>query len=408
MQRVTFSPSHLRVAIACLVLAGLAACSGGTAGTKDGEGKAAFSKKGGGAAPVRTVMIGTRTVPVEITAVGAVEPYATVAVRSQVAGTLTAVHFQEGQFVKQGELLFEIDARPYEEAIREADANLARSKATLGQAQANLERARTTVDLSNTQKARIEKLVSEGVFSREQLDNAVSDAKAKAADVEADRANVESARAAVGASEAALSRAKLDLTYTKIAAPMSGRTGNLSVKQGNLVRGTDAELVSILQLQPIYVTFAIPETQLPEERRRMQASKLQVTANIQGTVQDSAQGSVTFLDNAVDPTTGTIRLKGTFTNGDAKLWPGQFVNVQLRLSEMRDATVVPTAAVMNGQDGEYVFVVKQDQTVEQRPVAIALRGSGFAAISSGVAPGERVVVDGQVRLVPGSKVRVIS
>jgi multidrug efflux system membrane fusion protein len=166
--------------------------------------------------------------------------------------------------------------------------------------------------------------------------------------------------------------------------------------------------VSILQIQPIYVTFAVPQDQLPEIRRRMQSANLQVAASLQGVMPETVLGTVTFLDNAVDPTTGTIRLKGTFPNANSKLWPGQFVNVKLRLTQLGNATVVPPAALMTGQQGEYVYVVKPDQTVEQRPVAVVLRGDGFIAVTGGLAAGDRVVVDGQVRLVPGSKVRVMS
>jgi membrane fusion protein, multidrug efflux system len=391
----------------------LFACGGASSGSEAAKGgaKGAFGKKGGfGAqppAPVRIAAATTRSVPVEVTSIGAVEPYATVAVRSQVAGILDAVHFSEGQFVQKGAPLFDIDPRPFEEAIREAEANLNRAKAAQAQAEANWERSRTTVDLANTQKGRIEKLVAEGVFSREQLDNITSDVRSKAAAVDAERASVDSAKANVGSVEAALSRAKLNLTYTKIAAPMSGRTGNLVVKQGNLVRGTEAELVSILQLQPIYVTFSVPESQLPEVRSRMQKSQLQVTATLQGLDQAAVAGRVTFLDNAVDPNSGTIKLKGTFGNANSKLWPGQFVNVKLRLSQLTNATVLPPSALMTGQQGEFVFVVKGD-SVEQRPVTVVLRGDGFVAISSGVVPGENVVIDGQVRLIPGSKVKVIS
>jgi membrane fusion protein, multidrug efflux system len=394
------------VALAAL----LAACSSGGAGG-DKAGKGAFGKKGGafaqGPAPVKVAAVTVRTVPVEVAGVGNVEPYTTIAIRSQVAGILDAVHFSEGEFVRKGDPLFDIDPRPYEEAIREAEANLNRTKAAFNQAEANLERSRTVVELASTQKGRIERLVNEGVFSKEQLDNVSSDVRSKQAAVEAERANVESARASVGAAEAALSRGKLNLTYTKIAAPISGRTGNLAVKQGNLVRGTEAELVSIHQIQPIYVTFSVPEAQLPEVRRRMQRATLQVTATLQGLEQDAVVGQVTFLDNAVDPATGTIRLKGTFGNTNSKLWPGQFVNVRLRLAQLVNATLVPPSALMTGQAGEYVFVVKNG-TVEQRPVTVALRGDGFVAISQGVAAGERVVIDGQVRLVPGSKVKVMS
>ena len=405
-----FSTKRSWLALAVTVLS-LFAC-GSADNAQKGGGKGGSGKKGGPGgqppAPVKVAAVSTRSVPVEISAVGAVEPYATVAVRSQVAGNLDAVHFKEGEFVRQGDPLFDIDSRPYLEAIQEAEANLNRSKAVLTQSEAALEAAKTSVDLSGTQKGRIEKLVAEGVFAREQLDTANSDYRSKTSAVDGARANIDSAKASVGASESALSRAKLNLTYTKIAAPMSGRTGNLAVKQGNLVQSAATELVSILQIQPIYVTFSVPQDQLPEIRKRMRGSQLQVAASLQGADKDTVQGRVTFLDNAVEAGTGTIRMKGTFGNANSKLWPGQFVNVKLRLSQLRDATIIPAAALMTGQAGEFVFVVKGDQTVEQRPVTVSLRGDGFIALSGGVKPGEMVVIDGQVRLIPGSKVKVIS
>ena len=394
--------------ILALSIASLVVGCSNSGGAQKSEG----GKKGGPggqlAAPVKIAAVTSRTVPVEVTSVGAVEPYATIGVRSQIVGNLDRVYFKEGDFVRQGDPLFDIDPRPYEEAIREAEANLNKSKAALAQANASLESAKTAVELSNTQKGRTESLVSQGIFAREQLDTVTSDFRTKTAAVEGEKANIESAKATVGASEAALSRAKLNLTYTKIFAPLSGRTGNLAAKQGNLVQGSATELVSILQIQPIYVTFSVPQGQLPEIRKRMQGSKLNVAASLQGENTDTVDGQVTFLDNSVDPGTGTIRMKGTFANTTSKLWPGQFVNVKLRVSELRNATILPPAALMTGQAGEFVFVVKADQTVEQRPVTIAMRGSDFVAVSGGVTPGENVVIDGQVRLVPGSKVKVVS
>lgn len=357
------------------------------------------------AMPVKIATVETRTLPVEVKAVGRVEPYSTITVKSQVTGVLDKAHFEEGDFVKEGDLLFEIDPRPYEEALRQAEANLLKDRALLQQAQANVERDKAAADFSATQAARIRKLAAEGIFAGEQLDQAEADLKSKNSSTRADEATVESVRAAVRADEVTISNAKLNLSYCRIQAPMSGRTGNLMLKRGNLIKATDVELVSIHQIRPIYVTFAVPEVQLPEIRRRMQGSKLQVTAMIQDVRPDSVDGTVTFLDNAVEPTTGTIRLKGTFENTNDKLWPGQFVEVRLRLSEIPNVAVIPPSALQTGQKGDYVYVVKSDDTVEQRSVKISLRGDQFLAVAQGLQPGEKVVTDGQVRLAPGSKVK---
>ena len=355
--------------------------------------------------PVKIATVETRTLPIEIKAVGRVEPYSTITIKSQITGVLQRVHFEEGQFVKQGDVLFEIDPRPYEEAIHQVEASMYRDRALLQQAQANLERDKAAAEFSGTQAARIRKLTDAGVFAHEQLDQAEADLKSKNSVIRADEASIESARAALRADEASLSNAQLNLSYCKIEAPVSGRTGNLALKLGNLIKATDVELVSILQIRPIYVTFAVPEGQLPEIRRHMQASKLRVTALIQDVTPDSAVGDVTFLDNAVDPSTGMIRLKGTFDNTTEKLWPGQFVEVRLRLSEVLNAPVVPPGAIQTGQKGEFVYVVKADDTVEQRSVTISVRNEQFVAVRQGLQPGERVVTDGQIRLAPGSKVK---
>ncbi len=384
-------------------IAGVAALLGTLGCSRRAVTEAATEKP---ALPVKIATVETRTVPVEVKAVGRVEPYATVTVKSQVTGALDKVHFQEGDFVKEGDLLFEIDPRPYEEALRQAEANLLKERALLQQAEANVQRDKAAADFSATQAIRIRKLAEEGVFAREQLDQAEADLKAKNSTIRADEATAESVRAAVRADEATISNARLNLSYCRIQAQMSGRTGNLMLKRGNLIKATDVELVSIHQIRPIYVTFAVPEVQLPEIRRRMQASKLLVTAMIQDVRPDSAEGTVTFLDNAVDPTTGTIRLKGTFENTNDKLWPGQFVEVRLRLREIPNAAVIPPAALQIGQRGDYVYVVKSDDTVEQRSVKISLRGDQFLAVAQGLQPGEKVVTDGQVRLAPGSKVKV--
>jgi multidrug efflux system membrane fusion protein len=356
--------------------------------------------------PVKVAKVETRSVPIEIKAVGSVEAYSTISIKSRVTGALDKVYFKEGDSVKDGDPLFDIDPRPYEEAIKQAEANLLRDTALLRQAEANLDRDTAAAEFTGTQAARVRKLTDQGIYSREQLDQAEADVKSKNGVLRADRATIESARGAVRADEAAISNAKLNLTYCHILSPVSGRTGAVLLKRGNLIKADDAELVAIHEIDPIYVTFSVTESRLAEIRRRMNGSKLHVAALIEDVRPESVDGVVTFLDNSVDPSTGAIRLKATFNNSAGKLWPGQFVNVLVRLGDLPNATIIPPQAVLISQNGEYVFVLKSDNSVEQRPISISLRSEKFIAVGKGVEPGETVVTDGQVRLMPGSKVKV--
>jgi multidrug efflux system membrane fusion protein len=356
--------------------------------------------------PVKVAKAETRSVPVEIKAVGSVEAYSTISIKSRVTGALDKVHFKEGDSVKEGDPLFDIDPRPYEEAIKQAEANMLRDTALLRQSEANLDRDTAAAEFTGSQAARIRKLTDQGIYSREQLDQAEADVKSKNGVLRADRATIESARGAVRADEAAVSNAKLNLTYTHISSPVSGRTGAVLLKRGNLIKADDIELVAIHEIDPIYVTFSVTESHLAEIRRRMTSSKLHVAALIEDIHPESVDGIVTFLDNSVDASTGAIRLKATFNNSAGKLWPGQFVNVLVRLGELPNATIIPPQAVLISQNGEYVFVMKPDNSVEQRPISVSLRTEKFVAVIKGVEPGEMVVTDGQVRLMPGSKVKV--
>jgi multidrug efflux system membrane fusion protein len=281
-----------------------------------------------------------------------------------------------------------------------------RDTALLRQAEANVERDQAAADFSAAQAARIRKLTDQGIYSREQLDQAEADMKAKNGVLRADRAVIESARGAVRADEAAMSNARLNLSYCHITSAVSGRTGAVLLNRGNLIKADDAQLVAIHEINPIYVTFSVSEAHLAEIRRQMKSSKLRVTALIEDVRPDSVTGEVTFLDNSVDPATGAIRLKGTFDNAAGKLWPGQFVNVLVKLSDLPNSAVIPPEAVLVGQTGEYVFVVNPDGRVEQRPITVSLRAPKFVAVEKGIAAGESVVTDGQVRLMPGSKVKV--
>jgi multidrug efflux system membrane fusion protein len=328
--------------------------------------------------PVRVARVTLKTVPVELRAIGTVEALSTVSIKSKVAGELTAVHFREGQDVRKGDLLFEIDRQPFEVALRQAEAALARDQARLANARA--------------QAARYAKLFEEGVASREQADQT--------------RTDLESLDATVRADQAAVEKAKLDLSYCSIASPVDGRTGSLLVNEGNLVKASDdPPLVILNQLTPIYVSFAVPEQYLAEIKRFLAAGRLPISVNITED-QPSESGQLTFVDNAVDSATGTIRLKGTFANPARHLWPGQFVNVVLRLSEQANAVVVPSEALQTGQSGQFVYVVNDENVVESRPVFTGRSVQGVTVVEKGLAPGELVVTDGQLRLVPGAKIQI--
>jgi multidrug efflux system membrane fusion protein len=326
------------------------------------------------AVPVVVAPAVQKTVPLELRAIGNVQAYNTVQVKTRVPGELTGVLFKEGEDVKQGQLLFTLDSRPYEADLQRLQANLARDQAEAANARA--------------QATRYAKLMEEGVVAREQYDQYRTQAEAMEAAVQADKSAVENARVQLG--------------YTKIFAPLSGRTGSLLVHRGNIVKENDKDsvLVTINQVTPIYAEFAVPERYLPKVKAQTSAGKLKVQAVAPGETAPE-EGLLTFVDNAVDQTTGTIRMKGTFPNPSRRLWPGQFVDVVLRLGERPNAVVVPTQAVQTGQQGQFVFVIKSDMKVEQRPVKAGEAVGGETIIEEGLQPGERVVTDGQLRLVPG-------
>jgi multidrug efflux system membrane fusion protein len=382
--------------------------SGGNAAAAPGgaPGKGGGRRGGGGDVPVLVAKAAQKDVPVEVQVIGNVEAYSTISVKAQVNGQLTNVYFREGDFVKKGDKLFSIDARPFEAAVNQAMANAARDEAALGQAQANLARDTAQSRYSEAQAARFAELFKSGIISRDQSEQLRANADAVAQAVAADRASIESAKAAIGASRAAVENARVQLSYTTIYSPINGRTGNLTVKQGNVVTANNMELVTINEVEPIYVTFAVPEAQLPAIKTFMARGKLAVRARAQDDQSDEEVGLLTFVDNTVDMTTGTIKLKGTFENKDHKLWPGEFVRVTLRLTTRANAVVVPNEAVQAGQNGSFVYVVKQDRTVESRPVTTGARVDQDMVIDAGLQPGETVVTEGQLRLAPGSRVAV--
>jgi multidrug efflux system membrane fusion protein len=363
----------------------------------------------GAPAPAVPVTVGDvveKTVPIQLTAVGNAQAYTSVGIKSQVAGQIVQVHFKEGQEVRKGDLLFTIDPRPFEAALRQAEAALLQRQAEVQQSLANLERDLAQLENTRAQEARYRELLARELIAREQYDQLRTNFAAMEATVQADRAAVENARASARAAQALMDNSRLQLAYTAIHAPIEGRTGNVMVQLGNVVKGNDDNpIVVINQVHPIYVSFAVPEQYLADIKRYRAVGLLTVEARPPHQTQTLATGELTFINNAVDQTTAMIQLKATFANADNALWPGQFLDVVLTLTS-RSAIVVPSQAIQAGQQGPFVFVVKPDQTVESRPVVPGTRLGAETIIEQGLRPGERVVTDGQIRLVPGAKVEI--
>ncbi|MEW6689386.1 MAG: efflux RND transporter periplasmic adaptor subunit [Pseudomonadota bacterium] len=341
---------------------------------KDGKAREKKGKGGPPAVLVQVARVAEQDVPVRLRAIGNVEAYATVAVRSRVDGQVVAVNFREGQAVAKGALLFRIDSRPFEAALKQAEANALRDRAARDQAR--------------SQAKRYEELLAKNFVSKEAYAQI--------------RTNAETAEAAVKASEAALESARLNLEYCTIRAPLEGVAGRVLLQAGNMVRANDANpLVVLNQVRPVYVNFAVPEQNLPEIRKHMAAAPLTVEV-----LEPAAAGKLVFVDNAVDPSTGTIRLKAEFANAAAALWPGQFVTVSVRLAEDPAALVIPAQAVQTGPEGQYVYVVGEDMVAQVRRVEVARTEGEQAVVAKGLAKGEQVVTRGQLRLGPRSRVQV--
>lgn len=330
------------------------------------------------AVPVTVGKVSQKTIPVEVRVIGNGEAYSTVQVKSQVEGQVERVYFQEGQDVKKGDLLFTIDRRPFEATLQQTQANVARDVAQEKNAEAQAERN--------------EQLFKEGIISKDQYDQF--------------RTNADALKAAVRADQAAVENAKIQLGYCSVYSPIDGRTGALMVHPGNVVKANDTALVVVNQISPLYVDFSVPEQYLAEIKRFMLTGRLKVQATAPSDLQHPVNGFVSFVNNTVDTTTGTILLKGTFDNPEKRLWPGQFVNVVLTLTSRSNAVVAPSQAVQTGQQGHYAFVVKSDHSVEMRPVVPGLTVGGDTVIEKGLQPGETLVTDGQLMLYPGARVEV--
>ena len=378
--------------------------SGQVSATGPGGGRGG-KKGGGGDVPVTVATATEKTVPVEIQVIGNVEAYSTISVKAQVGGELTNVYFHEGDYVKKRDALFTIDPRPFQASLNQALATVAKDEASLGQARANLARDSANLRYQESQATRYQELFKGGIISKDQSEQLTATADATTQAVAADKAAIESAQAELAASKAAVDASRIQLSYTSIPSPIDGRTGNLTIKQGNVV-APNLELITITQVEPIYVTFSVPEAQLSDIKRYMAQRKLPVRARLQDEEGTEETGVLTFVDNAVDTTTGTIKLKGTFENHDRKLWPGQFVRVTLRLSTRPNAIVVPNQAIQTGQNGTFVWVVKPNRSVEVRNVTASLRVDQDMVVDQGLEAGKTVVTEGQLRLAPDSRVVV--
>jgi multidrug efflux system membrane fusion protein len=337
--------------------------------------------KGPSAIPVSVAPVLQEVVPFRLLAIGNVEAFSTVSVKARVDGQIVEVGFKEGEEVAHGHVLFRIDPRPYEAALRQAEANFLRDTAQKKQAR--------------SQESRYQELLAKNFVSKEAYAQI--------------RTNADTAEAVAQGSRAALDNAKLNLEYCTIRSPIDGYPGKIQIQMGNLVKANDTlPLVVINQVHPIYANFSVPEQQLRAVRGYMSSGPLAVEALAPGSDQPAAAGTLVFVDNAVDPSTGTIKLRAQFQNGENALWPGQFVNVRIKLYDQNDALVVPSKSVQTGPNGQYVFVVKPDMTTELRMVAVQRNEGDRAIIGSGLQKGERVVTQGQLRLSAGAKVEVKS
>jgi membrane fusion protein, multidrug efflux system len=400
------------------------------------DGVVSVSGRKNGTVPVVVAKAELKDMPFEIHNIGNVEAFSVVNVIAQVGGELTKVFFTQGQDVGKGDLLFKIDSRPYEAQLAQAEANVERDKSQIKAAVANLDRDmaiehqneaalrrdQATRDFAVVEVQRYGVLVQQGAVSHEQADQMQTNSDTAGATVLSDKAAIENAKAVVASDQAAVQTAKstlvadqaaaanlrVQLGYTEIRSPVNGRTGALNVYQGNVVRANDTTpLITINQIEPIYVTFSVPETHLADIRKAQAKGSLRVTARLNGDKKQLQTGQLSFVDNNVDKTTGTIRLRATFQNNERMLWPGQFVDVVLSLPGSAPAVVVPSRAVQSDQSGQSVYIVKRDGTVAYVPVEVQRTYGEFSVISKGLNLGDTVVIDGQMKLTPGTKIKIV-
>jgi len=368
-----------RLVLGTVLVAVLAAAGLGTYFVSDGRAREGKGSKGPPPVPVTVAAAQQQTVPIRLTAIGNVEASATVSIKARVDGQIVEVKFREGQAVTKGEVLFRIDPRPYQAALRQAEANALRDSAARDQAR--------------SQAKRYQELLDKNFISKEAYAQI--------------RTNAETAEATASASRAALENARLNLEYCTISSPLDGYVGKILLNSGNLVKANDASPLAIInQVRPIYVNFAVPEQNLPDVRKHMAIGPLSVDVIPPDPAAPRVGGRLIFVDNAVDPSTGTIRLRAQFDNVEAALWPGQFVNVSVRLYDQADAITVPSTAVQTGPEGQYVYVVGPDSLTELRKVVVQRADGEMTIVASGLAKGERVVTRGQLRLGPKTRVQI--
>jgi multidrug efflux system membrane fusion protein len=371
--------SGIAIVVTILVVAGAGYFFLGNSGKEKARAAAAAAAAGGPVIPVAAVMAEARDVPVFVRGIGTVQAFKTVNIKTRVDGQIVKIAFEEGQDVKQGDPLFQIDPRPFQALLEQAQAAKQRDEAQLAGAKLDLER--------------YGKLIGSGFQSRQSYDQ--------------QQATVDAQKGSIAADQAQIDTAQLNLAYADIRAPIDGRTGQRLVDLGNMVQTSQGTtLLTITQIKPIFVNFTVPQDATDEIRRNQQAGALSVIAYASDDKTKLAEGKITLIDNQIDPTTGTLRLKATFENTDERLWPGEFVNARLQLSVRDKAVTVPQRAVMQGATGYYAFIVKPDNTVERRDITVAATQDGIAVVTKGMKVGEKVVSDGQYRLVNGSRVRV--
>jgi len=412
---------RLLLAIACLGLA--AGCE-----------QKASSAPARPPAPVAVVTAIGQDVPVYLDEIGKTVASEVVSIQPQVSGPITAIHFRGGVDLKAGDALFTIDPRPFEAALRQAEANvgrdtaqlqqaeaaLAQSRAAEAQAEANLARDTAQLENANVQERRYKQLIAEGAISNELYDQVRTAARSADATVRADRAAITNAKAAIAVAQAAVENtkaaiqadqavvetARIQLGYTSIRSPISGRAGERLVDLGNVVTANNSTLLTIQRLDPIYADFTITESDLSAVQHHMAQRTLRVEVRLPDRPDEPRPGDLTFLDNAVQDATGTVKLRATIANSDHRFWPGRFVRVRLILRMQQGAVLVPAAAPQLSAKGPFVYVVKADLTAELRPVALGQRQGDLVVVDQGLAPGERVVVTGQLGVTPGGKVRL--
>jgi multidrug efflux system membrane fusion protein len=361
-------PAASAAAVAAILWAGACKSSGDKASGRPVAGS-----------PVSVAIVLQKDMPFEIAGVGQVDAISTVSVKAQVGGEVTGVYFKEGQAVKKGDRLLTIDAAPFEIALKQAESVLEKDRALLRNAESDV--------------ARYAGLVEKDYVTKEQYDSLV--------------ANRDVLAAAIKADEAGVANARLQLEYTTVRSPIDGRTGSLMIDAGNIIKANDtAPAVVIYQTAPIYVMFSVPEQYLPRIKAFTAEEPLRTVAVPAANGQSPVTGTLTFIDNSIDPSTGMIMLKATFDNRDGSLWPGQYVNVRLTVTTDRGVTVVPSQAIQTGQTGQYVYIVKDDLTAEMRPIKVGRVAGEESIIAEGLKPGERIVTDGQLRLVPGAPVEI--